>query len=101
MKEIPKHILEDISISSTNIREAILHSDITTADKLLGYDFFFSGIVVHGNKLGRTLGYPTANLKIADEEKLFRGMGFMLCMHNYKGIAKTESHDEHRLSSYG
>lgn len=75
LKEIPKHILENISISSTNIREAILHSDIATADKLLGYEFFFSGIVVHGDKLGRKLGYPTANLKIQNEEKIIPGNG--------------------------
>jgi riboflavin kinase/FMN adenylyltransferase len=75
LKEIPKHILENISISSTNIREAILHSDIATADKLLGYEFFFSGTVVHGDKLGRKLGYPTANLKIEDEEKIIPGNG--------------------------
>ncbi len=75
LKEIPKHILENISISSTNIREAILHSDIATADKLLGYEFFFSGIVIHGDKLGRKLGYPTANLKIQDEEKIIPGNG--------------------------
>lgn len=75
LKEIPKHVLENISISSTNIREAILHSDIATANKLLGYDFFFSGEVVHGDKLGRKLGYPTANLKIHNEEKLVPGNG--------------------------
>lgn len=75
IKEIPKHILENISISSTNIREAILHGDITKADTLLGYEFFFSGTVVHGNKIGRKLGYPTANLKIADEEKIIPGNG--------------------------
>ena len=75
LKEIPKHILENISISSTNIREAILHNDTTTANKLLGYDFFFSGVVVHGDKLGRKLGYPTANLKIQDEEKILPGNG--------------------------
>ena len=75
LREIPKHILENISISSTNIREAILHSDIDTANKLLGYDFFFSGVVVHGDKLGRELGYPTANLKIMDEEKITPGNG--------------------------
>ncbi|MDZ4792657.1 MAG: bifunctional riboflavin kinase/FAD synthetase [Bacteroidota bacterium] len=75
LKEIPKHVLENISISSTNIREAILHSDIVTANKLLGYEFFFSGIVVHGNKLGRELGYPTANLKVTDEEKIIPGNG--------------------------
>ncbi|MCY7310362.1 MAG: bifunctional riboflavin kinase/FAD synthetase [Chitinophagaceae bacterium] len=75
LKEIPKHILENISISSTNIREAILHSDIATADTLLGYEFFFSGVVVHGDKLGRKLGYPTANLKVTDEEKIIPGNG--------------------------
>ncbi|MBI5858752.1 MAG: bifunctional riboflavin kinase/FAD synthetase [Sphingobacteriales bacterium] len=75
LKEIPKHILENISISSTNIREAILHGDIATADTLLGYEFFFSGVVVHGDKIGRKLGYPTANLKIKDEEKITPGNG--------------------------
>jgi riboflavin kinase / FMN adenylyltransferase len=75
LKEIPKHILDDISISSTNIREAILHNDIDTAFKLLGYHFFFSGVVVHGDKIGRTLGYPTANLKITDDEKITPGNG--------------------------
>jgi riboflavin kinase/FMN adenylyltransferase len=75
LKEIPKHILENISISSTNIRQAILHNDTATANKLLGYEFFFSGIVVHGDKLGRQLGYPTANLKVLDEEKIIPGNG--------------------------
>lgn len=88
LKEIPKHILENISISSTNIREAILHSDIATADTLLGYEFFFSGVVVHGNKLGRKLGYPTANLKITDEEKIVPGNGI------YAVYAQPEGYSE-------
>ncbi len=75
LQEIPKHILENISISSTRIREAIQHNDIDTANKLLGYEFFFSGMVVHGDKLGRQLGYPTANLKMMDEEKIVPGNG--------------------------
>jgi riboflavin kinase/FMN adenylyltransferase len=75
LKEIPKHILDEIAISSTHIREAILHNDIETANKLLGYEFFFEGEVVHGNKLGRQLGYPTANLKIHNEEKIIPGDG--------------------------
>ncbi len=70
LREIPKHLLDNISISSTNIREALLHNDIETADKFLGYEFFFEGEVVHGDKLGRKLGYPTANLKVHDEEKI-------------------------------
>ena len=88
LKEIPKHILEDISISSTNIREAILHSDIATADKLLGYEFFFSGVVVHGNKLGRTLGYPTANLKVMDEEKIVPGNGIYAVYAQVEGSSE-------------
>ena len=75
LKEIPRHLLDNISISSTNIREALLHNDIETADKLLGYEFFFEGEVVHGDKLGRKLGYPTANLKVHDEEKIIPGNG--------------------------
>jgi riboflavin kinase/FMN adenylyltransferase len=75
LKEIPKHVLDEIAISSTNIREAIIHSDIETANKLLGYEFFFEGTVVDGDKLGRKLGYPTANLKMTDEEKIVLGNG--------------------------
>ena len=73
--EIPKHVLDEIAISSTKIREALLEGKLEIADKLLGYEFFFSGTVVHGNKLGKKLGYPTANLSIADEEKIIPGDG--------------------------
>ena len=70
LKEIPVHLLNAVSVSSTRIRESITNADIETANKLLGYDFFFEGTVIEGNKLGRTIGYPTANLKIEDEEKI-------------------------------
>lgn len=75
LQEIPKHVLDEIAISSTTIREALLEGKIETAGKLLGYDFFFSGTVVHGDKLGRQLGYPTANLKVEDDEKITPGNG--------------------------
>jgi riboflavin kinase/FMN adenylyltransferase len=75
IKEIPKHIIEEIAISSTNIRQAILHNDIELANRLLGYTYFFEGEVVHGNKLGRQLGYPTANLHVLNEEKIIPGDG--------------------------
>lgn len=73
--EIPKHILEEIGISSTKIRQAIQSGEIEKANKLLGYDFFFEGVVVEGDKLGRTLGYPTANLEIQDPDKIHLGEG--------------------------
>jgi riboflavin kinase/FMN adenylyltransferase len=75
LQEIPKHVLDEIAISSTKIREAILNHEVETANKLLGYDFFFSGEVVDGDKLGRKLGYPTANLKMTDDEKIIPGNG--------------------------
>ena len=75
LMEIPKHVRDEIAISSTKIREALLEGKIETADALLGHEFFFSGTVVHGNKLGKKLGYPTANLTIEDEEKIIPGDG--------------------------
>lgn len=92
LKEIPKHILDEIAISSTRIREALLEGRIDTADKLLGYEFFFSGTVVDGDKLGRKLGYPTANIQVQDEEKIIPGNGI------YAVYATIPQHkDEQRL----
>jgi riboflavin kinase / FMN adenylyltransferase len=75
LQEIPAHILNSISVSSTRIREAIGEGDMETAVHLLGYRYFFSGEVMEGNKLGRTIGYPTANLEIAEKFKLIPGDG--------------------------
>ncbi len=75
LKEIPRQLLNEIGISSTRIREAIVKGETAIADKLLGYSFFFSGKVVHGDKLGRQLGYPTANIQVKDEEKIIPGDG--------------------------
>jgi riboflavin kinase/FMN adenylyltransferase len=75
LKEIPEHIVDSIIVSSTKIRDAIKLGDIEIANDLLGYDFFFGGTIVEGNKLGRKLGFPTANLQIKDEDKLIPGHG--------------------------
>ena len=75
LKEIPEHVINSITVSSTRIREAIRSGNIATANELLGYDFFFSGEIIDGNKLGRTLGYPTANLAVDEDEKLVPGNG--------------------------
>jgi len=73
--EIPAHLLDSISVSSTRIREAISAGDIETGNQLLGYNYFFSGIIVEGNRLGRTLGFPTANLELHEKTKLVPGDG--------------------------
>ena len=70
LMEIPKYVLDEVSISSTKIRNALLNSNIELTNKLLGYSFFFDGIVVKGDQLGRQLGYPTANLEYTDPDKL-------------------------------
>ncbi|MGN7785577.1 bifunctional riboflavin kinase/FAD synthetase [Niabella sp. 22666] len=86
LKEIPKHILDHIGISSTKIRESILNGDTATTNHLLGYHFFFEGEVVHGDKLGRELGYPTANLKVQNEEKILPCDGIYAVYASVKNI---------------
>lgn len=73
--EIPEQILNDSRISSTNIRQALLNGEITLANQLLTYHYQLTGRVVVGDKLGRTLGYPTANLSIIDSDKLIPASG--------------------------
>jgi riboflavin kinase/FMN adenylyltransferase len=75
VKEIPEQVLHHVIISSTKIRHALSEGDISTANEFLGYDYFFEGRVIDGNKLGRTLGYPTANLEIIDTNKLIPADG--------------------------
>jgi riboflavin kinase / FMN adenylyltransferase len=73
--EISKHILNEVDISSTKVRKALLNSDVQSANELLGYDFFFEGKVIKGDQLGRKLGYPTANLEYTDPDKIHLGEG--------------------------
>ena len=75
LMEIPKYVLDEVSISSTKIRNALLNSEIELANKLLGYSFFFEGKVVKGDQIGRNLGYPTANLEYTDPDKIHLGHG--------------------------
>jgi riboflavin kinase/FMN adenylyltransferase len=75
VNEISEQVLQESVVSSTKIRASIAAHDIETANTFLGHPYFFDGLVVEGNKLGRTIGYPTANLHIASEEKLIPSDG--------------------------
>jgi riboflavin kinase/FMN adenylyltransferase len=86
--EIPKYILDEIAVSSTKIRTSLLQSDVETANKLLGYDFFSSGVVVKGDQLGRKLGYPTANLEYDDPDKIQLGDGVYAAYATIEGQTK-------------
>ncbi len=75
VEEIPEEDVDAIAVSSTRIRKALLCGDIETANHLLGYDYSLTGNVVEGNKLGRTLGFPTANIRPGDPDKLVPANG--------------------------
>lgn len=98
VKEIPGYMLQDVTISSTRIREALLEGDIVTANHFLGYEYFFTGKVIEGNRLGRTLGYPTANLLIGDENKLIPANGVYAVLVNDQ---KTGIHNAPGMMNIG
>ncbi|WP_298140915.1 bifunctional riboflavin kinase/FAD synthetase [Flavobacterium sp.] len=70
VEQISAQQIDEISVSSTKIRTAILDGNITLANNYLGYNYSFSGTVVKGKQLGRTIGFPTANINIDEEYKL-------------------------------
>ena len=74
VEEIPPQKKEDVSISSTKIRNLVLEGDIETANKFLANNFIISGTVIDGDKIGRTINYPTANISF-DKDKLIPKTG--------------------------
>jgi riboflavin kinase/FMN adenylyltransferase len=67
---VDANLENDIKISSTAIRKALLSGDIAPANALLGYPYMLSGTVVAGRKIGREIGYPTANISVENRYKL-------------------------------
>jgi riboflavin kinase/FMN adenylyltransferase len=70
VEQISAQEINDISVSSTKIRVALEEGDIALANEYLGYDYFLTGTIIKGKQLGRTIGFPTANLKIEENYKL-------------------------------
>lgn len=68
--EILAQDIDNIAISSTKIRKALNNGDIKLANNYLGYNYFFNGTVIHGNNIGKTISFPTANIKIDESYKL-------------------------------
>lgn len=75
VEQISAQEIDEVSISSTKIRNALHEGKILLANEYLGYPYFFTGTVVHGKKLGRTIGFPTANLEIEENYKLIPAYG--------------------------
>ncbi len=91
VEEISAQEINQLNVSSTRIRKAIEEGDIDVANEFLGYSFFVTGTVIKGKQLGRTIGYPTANIQVQDEDKLIPKIGVYAVNveHNnkrYKGM---------------
>jgi len=90
--EIPAQEIDDVNVSSTKIRKALVNGKVALANEFLGYEYGIDGTVVKGNMIGRTLGFPTANIQPADKYKLVPGIGVYAVMFRiadmwYKGMA--------------
>ena len=66
---------DGVAISSTKIRRRIADGDVDIAASMLGYEYSLLGVVVAGNRLGRTLGFPTANMQLYEPLKMIPGKG--------------------------
>ncbi|MBE8715020.1 bifunctional riboflavin kinase/FAD synthetase [Sphingobacterium hungaricum] len=75
VEQIPEQDIEDVAVSSTRIRESLIKGDVETANKYLGYSFELTGTVVRGDQIGRTIGFPTANLNVHESHKLIPAYG--------------------------
>ncbi len=70
IEEISAEDIKDVTVSSTKIRKALLQGHVSLANTYLGYNFFITGKVINGQKIGRTLDFPTANIYIEEDYKL-------------------------------
>lgn len=75
VEQISAKEINEVSISSTKIRNALLEGNIELATNYLGYDYSLTGIIIKGKQLGRTIGYPTANITIEEDYKLIPNNG--------------------------
>lgn len=87
VEEIPRQDIEDLAISSTRIRQALRSGQVSVARGLLGRAYSLSGTVVKGKQLGRTIGFPTANLQLHEDYKLVPCNGVYVIKAYYQGNA--------------
>lgn len=82
VEEISAQQINDVSVSSTKIRHSLLEGNIALANEYLGYPYVLTGNVVKGNQLGRTIGFPTANIQITEDYKLIPKNGVYIVTVN-------------------
>ena len=92
VEKVDEQKTNDMTASSTKIRKMLNSGRVNAANLLLGYEYSITGKVVKGNAIGRDLGFPTANIEIADEYKLIAANGVYACRvtwmgNTYKGMS--------------
>ena len=85
VEEVGAEMVDGTAVSSTKIRKALQEGDVKQANRLLGYFYSISGKVVHGNRIGHKIGFPTANIELEDEYKLISAIGVYACLVEWKG----------------
>lgn len=85
IEQIQAKTFEDINISSTKIRKALAAGNMQTALQYLGYHYSLTGKVAHGQKIGQSIGYPTANVEVVDTQKVIPGNGVYAVNVSVKG----------------
>jgi riboflavin kinase/FMN adenylyltransferase len=93
--EIPARIIDDAAVSSTKIRTALREGDVQRAAGMLGRNYSMRGLVVHGDKLGRQLGYPTANIAPKHPQQLVPAIGI------YAALVSVNGEDFPAMASIG
>ncbi len=82
--EIEKQEVQDIAVSSTKVRKALDEGKVQIAKQLLNHSFTLNGTVVHGQGIGKKMGYPTANINVGDKHKLIPGEGiYAVYVHHH------------------
>ena len=84
--QISAQEIQEVSVSSTKIRIALDQGNIGLANQFLGYEYFLTGTVQKGKQLGRTIGFPTANLKIKERYKLIPKKGVYIVRSTLNGL---------------
>ena len=92
--QVEAKYINGVAVSSTKIRNYLWVGNVRAANELLGYPYSVTGTVVLGNQIGRTLGFPTANLDIANEFFMINNPGVYACQtvidgKRYNAMANT------------
>jgi riboflavin kinase/FMN adenylyltransferase len=90
VEEIPEQDIHEVAVSSTKIRNSLLEGNVAAAREFLGHDYSLTGIVVKGNELGRTLGFPTANIYVSENYKLIPAKGIYAVSVEIQNSVKRE-----------